>query len=327
MRRTRQHPTLLALLLVLSAAPPAAALEVPLDLATLEQEYREILPGVWQRDGLDGRTEHLAIGPEGLAWALAQLHERSSREIEVYLEQPTAERWERIEDLAKTMERMRADIGAARSIGLREALRAILDRAAACDFSGTVDANAYPLNVGAGASALASWWNNCSQQGCVYCNATACIDRTCVSDSKSACSTTAVSRSCLAQLAGSAGCFSSAYASVYAQGPSVYLSASEADDDGDCGTAPLAASLSCNFVYPTVDCTGSASGGSSPYRAYWKEGNYAEFESIGSPGSGPWTYGTLCKPNSPGFQPFQIRFRVVDSTGTQKIKTWWCSAA
>jgi hypothetical protein len=328
---TRNRLSVLTLfVLALAAALPVAAQGNAPDLATLAQQYQEIFPSVWQRVGLDGQVEHLALGPEGLAWALTQLHEQSNRELELYLKEPTAERWARIGDLAKTMEEMRADIAHARSIGLREALRSLQERAAACSYSYSRDANAFPLNLGAGSNSSASWSNNCGYLGEVYCYAYASVNSIYTSESHSGSSTTSVSRSCSASVSGGGTCYANAYAYVYASAISLYSSKSATSSD--CGTVPLSTSLSCNQYppgggYPQVDCTGSASGGSPPYHAYWKEGSYAEFEAYGSPGSGPWTKSTICKYLSPGFTPFTLRFRVVDSAGAQQIRNWYCGGA
>lgn len=328
---TRSRLSLLTLLaLVLAAALPAAAQGSAPDLAILAQQYQQVFAGVWQRSGLDGQVEHLALGPEGLAWALTRLHEQSNRELELYLQKPTAERWERIGDLAKTMEEIRADITNARSIGLREALRSLADRAAACHYTIDLSADAHPLNPGAGASASASWWNDCNQVGCVYCYTSASVNSTSDNESQGGCHAVSVGRSCSAAVSGSGTCSSYAYAYVYVSGLSIFNDVS--DSNSSCGTTPLSASLSCNQYppgggYPQVDCTGSASGGTPPYHAYWKEGSYAEFEAYGSPGSGPWSKSTICKYLSPGFTPFTLRFRVVDSAGAQLIRNWYCGLA
>jgi hypothetical protein len=328
---TRSRLSVLILfVLALAAVLPLAAQDRAPETATLAQQYKEILPSVWERVGLDGRIEHLALGPEGLAWALTQLHEQSNRELDLYLKEPTTERWARIEALAKTMEQMRADITHARSIGLREALKSIQEQAASCTYSYSTTASAGHLSPGATASSSASWSTTCGYLGEVYCYAYARVNSIYSSDSKSGSGTTSVSRSCSASVSGSGDCSSNAYAYVYVPALSLYDSKSASSTD--CGSVPLSASLSCNQYapgqgYPQVDCTGSASGGTPPYHAYWKEGSYAEYESYGSPGSGPWGYTTICKYLTPGFTGFVVRLRVVDGAGAQQIRNWYCGGA
>jgi hypothetical protein len=316
----------LALAVALPAAALGAAGDVSTDVESLVRQYREVRPSVWQRATLDGGVEHLAVGPEGLAWALTQLHEQSNRELEIYLREPSAERWQLILDLSATMEQMRADITEARPLGLEEALGAIIEQAELCgSYSIAVAADAYPLNPGAAATSSASWWNTCGELGYVYCYAYAEVDDIHDSESKSGSSTTSVSRSCFASVSGSGDCYSYAYAYVYIPELGIYVSIS--DTNHDCGSPPpLSASLSCvHGSYPNFQCTGSASNGSPPYEAYWKIGSGSEYEDSNSPGTGPWNVNLICKYQSPGFQPYPVRFRVVDSAGAEKTLTRWCN--
>lgn len=326
---TKKLSVALALVAVaLVVAPSVAAVEAGRVELPLELQFREVSPSVWQRTLGNGRVEHLAVGPEGLAWALTRLHEQSTRELEAYLRQPTDERWARIEGLAATMEAMRADIADARPRSLGDTLRAIQERASSCDYDADVDADAFPLNPGAGATSSASWWNNCGYLGQVYCSASASVDSIDDYESKGGSSTSSISKSCSASVSGMGDCDSWSYASIYVGAISYYHE--EYANNGSCGSPPpLSASLSCTQYpvgqgYPVVSCSGSASGGVPPYRAYWKEASYSEYEDEDSPGNGPWDYGTLCKYLSPGFSPFQVRLRVVDSNGAQKTRTWWC---
>lgn len=309
----------------LAVALPAAALDAAVDVS----QYKEVRPSVWQRPTPDGAVEHLAVGPEGLAWALTQLHEQSNRELDLYLREPSAERWARILDLAATMEQIRADITEARPLGLEEALGVISEQAVSCASYGySRTADAYPLNPGAAATSAASWWNSCGLLGEVYCYAYAEVDAIFDSESLSGSSATSVSRSCSASVSGSGDCYSYAYAYVYVSSLGIYSTVS--DSNGTCGSPPpLSASLNCTQYpvgggYPWVDCTGSASGGVAPYRAYWKFDTSAEYEDSNSPGSGPWTAGFTCKYLSSGHQPWPLRLRVVDSAGTQRTRTFWC---
>lgn len=319
----------LALAVALPAAALDAAPEVTQDVDALAREYQQVRPSVWQRPTPDGAVEHLAVGPEGLAWALTQLHEQSNRELDLYLRAPSAERWARILDLAATMEQIRADITEAQPLGLEEALGVISEQAVSCGSYGySRTADAYPLNPGAAATSAASWWNGCALLGEVYCYAYAEVDAIYDSESLSGSSASSVSRSCSASVSGSGDCYSYAYAYVYVSSLGIYSTVS--DTNGICGSPPpLSASLSCTQYpigggYPWVDCVGSASGGVSPYRAYWKFDDDPEYEAWGSPGSGPWDLGFTCKTESTGFEPFPVRLRVVDSAGTQRTRTWWC---
>jgi len=94
----------------------------------------------------------------------------------------------------------------------------------------------------------------------------------------------------------------------------------------------MSVSLSCSQPgpgegYPQVDCTGSASGGSPPYHAYWTDASGSEYEAYGSPDSGPWVKTTICKYGSPYFEPYTLRLRVVDSDGSQSTRSWFCGLA
>jgi hypothetical protein len=319
----------LGVLALAVALPLAAAGTAPNELA-LQLQYQEISPSVWQRADASGAVEHVAIGPEGLAWALTQLHEQSNRELELYLKEPTAKRWARVEEVATTMEQMRADITHARSMGLGDALQALQQAAQACDYNYSAQASAGPLNVGATASSSASWWNNCGDVGSIYCYAYARVNSTSNYESHGGSNATSISNSCSASVSGSGDCYSYAHAYVYVSALSIYFDRSATNTD--CGSAPLSASLSCSQPgpgqgYPQVGCTGSASGGAPPYHAYWKEGSYSEYEAYGSPGSGPWSYTTICKYLSTPFTPFQVRLRVVDSHGAQQSRYWYCGLA
>lgn len=313
--------------LALAAAVPAAALDAGEDAGDLAQQYRELGPSVWERVALDGRVERLAAGPEGLAWALTRLHEQSNRELDLYLREPSAERWARIQGLADTAARIRADVSAARPLGLETALRAIAAQAASCPYSYSRSADAYPLNPGAGASSSASWWNQCGWLGEVYCWAYAEVGAIHDSESKSGSSASSVSRSCSASVGGSGNCYSEAYAYVYVSALGLFADAE--DYNAICGTPPLSVSLNCSQPgpgqgYPQVNCTGSASGGAPPYRAYWRYNSNPEFEAFGSPGLGPWTRSEICKYLTPGFEQWQLRLRVVDGNGAQQTRSFFC---
>lgn len=316
--------------LALAVALPAAALDAAQDVDSLARQYLQVRPSVWQRTALDGGVEHLAAGPEGLAWALTQLHEQSNRELDLYLREPSAERWARILDLAATMDQIRADITEAQPLGLEEALGVIIERAESCDYDYHRSADAYPLNVGAGAVSAADWWNNCGYLGSVYCYAYAEVDDIYDSESHSGSSASSVARNCSASVSGSGDCYSYAYSYVYVSALGIYSTVS--DTNGTCGTAPLVLSFSCNQPgpgegYPQVDCTGTPSGGGPPYRAYWKYDTNPEYEAYNSPGTGPFSNTTICKYLSPGFEPYTLRLRVVDSAGAQKSRSFFCGFA
>ncbi|MCB1033236.1 MAG: hypothetical protein KDD47_05320, partial [Acidobacteria bacterium] len=60
-----------AWVLALAALPSVSvALDPPEMGLPLELQFQEVQPSVWQRMDPEGRTEELATGPEGLAWAL-----------------------------------------------------------------------------------------------------------------------------------------------------------------------------------------------------------------------------------------------------------------
>ena len=313
-RRTVAPALWVALLVLPVSSLEAAGGDLPLDL-----QFREVQSSVWERADAQGSTEHLASGPEGLAWALTQLHEQSNRELELYRLEPTADRWARIQQLAATREEIRGDISAARSLGLGEALQSIRERAGSCPYEYDVAADAFPLGSGAGASSSADWWSGCSQLGSVYCYAYAEVDSLYDSESKSG-SGTSVLRSCSASVSGSGDCYSYARSYVYVASLSLYVQRTATNTD--CGAIPLSATLSCTQHpvgggYPQVDCTASASGGVPPYQPYWKHGNQAET-------SGGWSYNFTCKYLSAGFTPFTVRLRVEDSSGADAFRFFYC---
>lgn len=314
---TLRAAPILAIALIFAALPAWSA-ETPLAL-----QFEELQASVWERATADGATEHVATGPEGLAWALTQLHEQSTRELELYLLEPSAARWERIQDIAKTMDEIRGDISQAQSMDLGDALRSIQERANACPYSYTLTAEADPLNPGATASASSDWWSGCSQSGTAYCYTYAEVDTVHDSESKSG-SGTDVFRSCSASVSGSGDCYSYARSYVYVYGLSLYVQKTATNTD--CGSDPLVTTLSCGVDgYPGHECTATASGGTPPYRAYWKVDNYAEYEDSSSPGNGPWDIYFICKYLPPHNQTVIIRSRITDSNGGEKIRSYYCS--
>ncbi len=90
-------------------------------------------------------------------------------------------------------------------------------------------------------------------------------------------------------------------------------------------SACLSASLSCVAQpYPSYRCTGTASGGSAPYTAWWgyqPQGGSITW-STGGTGNGPFYRIYICKTSS---LPYTVHFKAVDSVGTtSNIVTWTC---
>lgn len=314
----RRTPAL-ALLLALAALPAlalgASAVDLPLAL-----QFEEVQPSVWERAVADGVTEQVASGPEGLAWALTQLHDQSTRELELYLQDSTAARWSRIKELAKTMEQIRADISTARGVGLANALQYIEERNDACGYTYQLTAEADPLYPGAQASSSSDWFGACGQTATVYCYAYAEVDAVHDSESKSG-SGSDLDRSCAASVSGSGDCYSYARSYVYSSSLSLYVQKTATNTD--CGSTPLATTLSCGVDgYPGYSCTATASGGTPPYRAYWKVDSYSEYEDTGG---APWDIYVVCKYLPPHNQTVTIRSRITDSNGGEKIRTHICA--
>ncbi len=144
-------------------AEPGGRDAAPVD--PTEHGWEEVEPGVWTRVHPDGRVEQFARGAAGLAWALPRLKVTEADLLARYLEEPSEDRWEQLEDF----NRMISETAAAIERGERGEREDSWSTKSDCHFAFGAAANAYPYYYGGAANASADWWNDCNYEGWVYC--------------------------------------------------------------------------------------------------------------------------------------------------------------
>jgi hypothetical protein len=174
--------------------------------------WSPVAPGVLQRSLGDHKVETMALGPEGFAWMAEQLQNRLGLLLEEYRVRPTANLRQAIGSQRRQIRRLREQ---SRILSLKPADQA----KTSCNETYAAHANAYGTapNPGVRADASASFSNSCGYSGFTYAytyasaklnGTTTTLTQTDQDDGPS------ISSYATASLAGTAECYSFAYAEV-----------------------------------------------------------------------------------------------------------------
>lgn len=182
-------------------------------------EWTKVTKGVWTRRTAEGTTETYAVGAQGMKWALVSTQRELSKVMALYQKEPTAERWQQVETLLKTIRKAEAAARneAVEDLGLEEKADEDTPVVDVCHYD-AVHANAYSLIAGIAANAYADHCDTGGRSGDVYARAYAQVTsggvqtqqtQTCAHSGRE------VSCSVAASVSGTGYCTSEAYSSVF----------------------------------------------------------------------------------------------------------------
>lgn len=241
-----------------------------------ENGWHEYSPGVWERIDDEGHIERIAGGHSGMEWALTRMQATESLLQELHDSEPTKAQAEQLRAIQEQVLdlRDRLELSGDKSDPVRDF--ETFESVESCTFEFSADADAYPGNSGASASASAHWWNNCGHVGHTFTLTSATVNGNSTNYVCAKSGATPSDCEVYAAESGSGECSSFARASVDVPSVGIYYEVD--DENSSCGNSP-----------PNAHFTVSHTSGTEPLWVFFNASSSSDPD--GSIVSYSWTFG------------------------------------